>query len=67
MSAKFVLKRGESDKFHFNFLSDSGRLIFSSQPYESKDAAQEGIRSVRALAARATVEDDTHKKAARLS
>ena len=59
MSGKFVLKKGESGKFHFNLLAGNGEVIATSQQYQSKESALNGIKSVQANAAGATVEDQT--------
>lgn len=49
MSAKYVLKRTTTDntRFHFNLYAENGRIILTSQVYESKAAAENGIASVR--------------------
>ena len=59
MSVKFVLKMGESGKFHFNLLAGNGQVIATSQHYESKESALHGIKSVQTNAADATVVDET--------
>jgi len=59
MSGKFVLKKGESGKFHFNLLAGNGEVIATSQQYQSKESALNGIKSVQANAAGATVDDQT--------
>lgn len=64
MTAKFVIKRGESGKFHFNLLAANGQVIVSSQHYATKEAALNGIKSVRSGAAAAPVEDETRHSAA---
>ena len=47
MSGKFVLKRGTSGKYRFNLLASNGKVIATSEPYESKSAALHGIESGR--------------------
>lgn len=59
MSGKFVLKKGESGKFHFNLLAGNGQVIATSQHYESKESALHGIQSVQSNAAEARVVDET--------
>jgi uncharacterized protein YegP (UPF0339 family) len=59
MSGKFVLKKGESGKFHFNLLAGNGQVIATSQAYESKESALHGIKSVQTNAPAATVVDET--------
>ena len=61
MAGKFVLSRGESGKFHFNLLAANGQVIATSQHYESKESALNGIKSVQTNAPTATVEDETDK------
>ncbi len=61
MSGKFVLEKGSSGKYHFNLLAGNGQVIATSQHYESKDAAENGIQSVRTNASTATIVDETEK------
>ncbi len=50
MAAKFELKKSDSGKFHFNLKAANGEVILSSEMYESKSAAENGIASVKANA-----------------
>jgi uncharacterized protein len=59
MSGKYVLKKGESGKFHFNLVAGNGEIIATSQHYERKESARQGIKSVQANAATDTIEDET--------
>ena len=59
MAAKFVLKKGSSGKFHFNLLAANGQVIATSETYESKSAAMNGIESVKKNASVAGVDDQT--------
>ena len=61
MAAKFVLKRGSSGKFHFNLLASNGQVIATSETYESKSAAINGIDSVKKNAPVAEVDDQSVK------
>jgi uncharacterized protein len=61
MSGKFVLKRGERGGFHFNLLAGNGQVIASSQHYESKASALNGIKSVQTNAPDAAVVDETEE------
>jgi uncharacterized protein YegP (UPF0339 family) len=61
MAGKFVLKKGTTGKFRFNLLSSNGKVIATSQAYETKRAALAGIESVRKNAAAAKLEDATAK------
>lgn len=59
MAGKFVLKKGESGKFHFNLVAGNGQVVATSQTYESKESALNGIKSVQTNAPTAHVEDET--------
>jgi uncharacterized protein len=59
MAGKFVLKKGNSGKFHFNLVASNGQVIASSETYETKASALNGIESVRRHAADAALDDQT--------
>jgi len=59
MSGKFVLKKGTAGGFHFNLLAGNGQVIATSQHYESKASAMNGIKSVQTNAPDAAIEDET--------
>ena len=59
MAAKFVLKKGSTGKFHFNLIATNGQVIATSEAYESKAAAINGIESVKKNAPVAEVDDQT--------
>jgi uncharacterized protein YegP (UPF0339 family) len=61
MAGKFVLKKGPTGKYRFNLHSSNGRVIATSDAYETKRAALAGIESVRKHAAAAKLEDTTAK------
>jgi uncharacterized protein len=44
---KFVLKKSSSDKYHFNLKAGNGEVILTSEMYESKASALNGIASVQ--------------------
>ncbi len=46
MAGKFELKVAKNGKYHFNLLASNGQVILSSEMYESKSAAENGIASV---------------------
>ncbi|CAN5370189.1 YegP family protein [soil metagenome] len=46
MAGKFELKVAKNGKYHFNLLAGNGQIILSSEMYESKSAAENGIASV---------------------
>ena len=47
MAGKFELKTAKSGQFHWNLLAGNGQIIFSSEMYESKGSAINGIESVK--------------------
>ncbi len=47
MAGKFELKQSKNGKFHFNLLAANGQVILSSEMYEAKASALNGIESVR--------------------
>ena len=47
MAGKFELKLSSSGKYHFNLKAGNGQVILSSEMYESKSAAENGIASVQ--------------------
>ena len=59
MAAKFVLKKGSTGKFHFNLHAANGQIIATSEHYESKAAALNGIESVQKNAPVAEIDDQT--------
>lgn len=46
MAGKFELKTAANGKFHFSLKAGNGQIIFSSEMYETKSAAENGIASV---------------------
>ena len=59
MAGKFELKKGQTGKFHFNLVAGNGQVIATSEAYNSKEAALNGIESVRKNAPDAPVDDET--------
>ena len=55
----FELKAAANDKFHFTLKASNGQVIASSQMYKTKKGALNGIESIRAHAADATLKDTT--------
>ena len=47
MAGKFELKRSKNDKYFFNLLASNGQVILSSEMYEAKASAVNGIESVK--------------------
>ena len=50
MSGKFELSKSKNEKFMFNLKAGNGEVILSSQMYEAKPNALQGIESVRSNA-----------------
>jgi uncharacterized protein YegP (UPF0339 family) len=59
MPGKFVVKKGPTGKFRFSLLSTNGQVVASSEAYETKRAALNGVASVQKLAAGARIVDTT--------
>jgi uncharacterized protein YegP (UPF0339 family) len=59
MAGKFVLKKNTAGKYHFVLKAGNGEIIATSETYNSKAAAKNGIESVKSNAAGATVADET--------
>lgn len=59
MAAKFELKKTAKGQFHFNLKAGNGEIIATSEMYESKASAENGIESVRKNAPVAEVVDLT--------
>jgi len=51
MAGTFDLKISQSGKFMFNLKAGNGQIILTSELYESKSAAENGIESVKSCAA----------------
>jgi uncharacterized protein YegP (UPF0339 family) len=47
MAGKFELNTSSNGKFFFNLKAANGQIILSSEMYESKSAAENGIESVK--------------------
>ena len=47
MAGKFELKKSKNDKFYFSLLAGHGQAILSSEMYEAKASAVNGIESVK--------------------
>ena len=59
MAAKFVLRKGSTGKFSFSLVATNGQVIATSEAYESKASAVNGIESVKRNAADAAIDDQT--------
>jgi uncharacterized protein YegP (UPF0339 family) len=60
-TGRFVLERGRSGKYRFNLISTNGKVVATSEAYDTKRAAMSGIESVRKLASAARLEDRTEE------
>jgi uncharacterized protein len=47
MAGTFVIEVGKTGKYRFNLRSGNHQVILSSETYENKSAAENGIESVR--------------------
>jgi uncharacterized protein YegP (UPF0339 family) len=59
MTEKFELFKDHAGKFRFHLKAANGEIIASSQGYNSKAAAENGIKSVRTNAPDAALVDQT--------
>ncbi|MDN3359607.1 YegP family protein [Actinomadura sp. DC4] len=59
MAGKFVMKKTGNGKFHFNLVATNGQVIATSEKYETKKSALNGIESVRKNAPEAGIDDQT--------
>ena len=62
MSGKFVLKKSGKTKFMFNLKAGNNEIILTSETYESKAGAKNGIESVKK---NALLDDRYEKKESR--
>ena len=61
MAGKLVLKKGSSGKYHFNLIAGNGQVIATSEAYERKESALNGIESVKTNAPGAALDDQTEE------
>ena len=47
MAGKYEMKKSSNGKFHFNLKAANGQIILSSELYDSRASADNGIESVR--------------------
>ena len=47
MAGSFVLEKGSTGKFRFNLRAGNNEIILTSETYEAKASAENGIASVR--------------------
>lgn len=53
MAGKFVIKTAKNGKFFFSLKASNGQIILSSEMYDSRKAADNGVASVKKNAANA--------------
>lgn len=56
--AKFVVRKGTTGKFRFNLIGTNGKIIATSEPYNSKASALKGVEAVKRHALEADIVDD---------
>jgi uncharacterized protein YegP (UPF0339 family) len=59
MPGKFVLERGRTGTFRFTLRSTNGKVVLTSETYESKRAARDAIATIQRLAPDAVTVDTT--------
>lgn len=59
MAAKFELKKTTDDQYHFVLKAGNGEVIAQSERYTTKDAAKNGIESIKKNAPAAGINDIT--------
>ena len=47
MAGKFELKKSKNDKFYFTLNAENGQVVLTSEMYEAKASALNGIESVK--------------------
>ena len=55
----FILKKAKNDQFYFVLTAKNGQIIAQSEMYTTKDAAENGIRSVKENAPTADTDDQS--------
>ncbi len=59
VAGKFELYKDNAGKYRFRLKAGNGQIIAVGEAYESKSAAENGIKSVQENAATATIDDQT--------
>jgi uncharacterized protein YegP (UPF0339 family) len=57
-SGKFLIKTGRGGKTHFVLVATNGRVVVTSETYESKESCLKGVAAVKRLAADAVVVEE---------
>lgn len=61
MPARFEIEKNVSGKFFWRFKSGNNETVAVSEAYETKQACQNGINSVKRDASTAAIDDHTRK------
>ncbi len=56
---KFVIKESTNEQYYFNLYSVNGRVIATSELYETKQGCKNGINAVKRDAPEAETDDQT--------
>jgi uncharacterized protein len=56
--ARFVVRKAGTGKFRFNLIGTNGKVIATSEPYNTKASALKGVEAVKRHALDADVLDD---------
>ena len=59
VAGKFELYKDKAGKYRFRLKAGNGQVIAVDEAYESRAAAENGIKSVKENAAAATIDDQT--------
>jgi uncharacterized protein YegP (UPF0339 family) len=59
MAGTFEIKKAKDGQFYFHLKAGNGQIILSSELYEAKSSAENGIASVKKNAPQAVVHDET--------
>jgi uncharacterized protein YegP (UPF0339 family) len=57
-TGKFLIKTGRGGKTHFVLVATNGRVVATSETYESKESCLKGVSAVKRLAADAVVVEE---------
>jgi uncharacterized protein YegP (UPF0339 family) len=62
MPGKFCIKKGTTGKFRFVICSPNGQVVATSEAYNSKASAVNGVKAIQKIVPDAVVEDQTTKE-----
>jgi uncharacterized protein YegP (UPF0339 family) len=57
-TGKFLIKTGRGGKTHFVLVATNGRVVATSETYESKESCLKGVAAVKRLAADAVIVEE---------